>query len=271
MPLPHGDPCRATLLRPTRLIAGPCLVPGSRRRWCGAQARLPALQARFGPGQPRPGAQQNAAAALAAPKPLLQLGRRRGWRPCAAYTSPAAAPSGSVDEEGGSSSTGSSNGSTGPPSPPLTVEQLKRLTELHVGDVYAAGVVGDVEELATRLGTSLQTGLATDEVRWDWGLRGSAGDQVVFVWLAGWARAEALFAGEAGIGQLPLEVLALYAPRLGRAQSTLQHAPLLAVKGGLRLPPDQPALHLAPTCDALVPLAGRRRWQHSGRGTAATW
>lgn len=51
------------------------------------------------------------------------------------------------------------------------MDDLKQLTALHVGDVYKLGVVQSCEELAARIGTSLQSGLSSDQVG------GSTGEQ----------------------------------------------------------------------------------------------
>ena len=102
----------------------------------------------------------------ALPRPA---GCRRPWllpstrgRRLAFTFSPARPSFGSLDE--GDAPAGGGGGAPDQ-HPPLTVDQLKALTELHVGNVYEAGVVGGAEELAARLGTSLTQGLASDEVR----------------------------------------------------------------------------------------------------------
>lgn len=46
----------------------------------------------------------------------------------------------------------------------LTLKQLQALTELHVEDAYACGVVGSAAELAECLGTDLRDGLCEDQV-----------------------------------------------------------------------------------------------------------
>ena len=47
----------------------------------------------------------------------------------------------------------------------LSVRELQALTELHVEDSYAVGVVGSAQELADRLGTDLRDGLSEAPVR----------------------------------------------------------------------------------------------------------
>ncbi|GAB4821345.1 hypothetical protein N2152v2_008391 [Parachlorella kessleri] len=73
-------------------------------------------------------------------------------------------PAGSLDDEG-------SEGDQQPPKPQepsaLTVEDLKQLTELHVGNVYDLGIVSGAGDLAQRLGSSVQGGLDSDEAALD--------------------------------------------------------------------------------------------------------
>ena len=47
---------------------------------------------------------------------------------------------------------------------PLSIKQLQALTELHVEDAYACGIVGSAAELAACLGTDLRDGLCEDQV-----------------------------------------------------------------------------------------------------------
>lgn len=56
-------------------------------------------------------------------------------------------------------------GGNGTPPRLLTLKQLQALTELHVEDAYACGIVGSAAELAECLGTDLQDGLCEDQVR----------------------------------------------------------------------------------------------------------
>jgi hypothetical protein len=139
----------------------PFFSPSSQRAWHGSSRPQPcALQRPQGSSLPGSPARQDAfRLADGSGRPRLRA-LRRGLRPCHAYISPSPAPPGSLDEDD-------------QPDPqlqrerPLTVEDLKRLNELDVGNAYDVGVVGSAEELARRLGTSLQAGLTTDEARWE--------------------------------------------------------------------------------------------------------
>lgn len=142
-----------------RLAAAPLFNPSPRLLWYRRSSARPATPA---PGLARALAAQppNPSPGRPYARPRLYLGQtRRGWRPCGTYAP--AKQFGSLDE-GDSAAAAAGHADQGPP---LTVEQLKRLTELDVGNVYDLGVVGGPEELAARLGTSLTAGLTSDEVR----------------------------------------------------------------------------------------------------------
>lgn len=127
----------------------------------GSQQQLAASSSPNGSGRGAPPGPPTAAAQQQEQQqqqPALGSGPQQGRQPGAEQSQQRGEPPPGDDYDGG--------GSGGVPQPhPLTLKQLQALTELHVEDAYACGVVGSAAELVTCLGTDLQDGLCEDQVR----------------------------------------------------------------------------------------------------------